>query len=104
MHTGPIKRAGGFMASVHPDGRRQFRPHQLRHRPGLGTEASSAISRMAAAHNAVVIDDIVPRTPARAGFRLAEMGYKDYPGLYTWWKSPEDDWPLLPGCRRAAMR
>ena len=39
------------------------------------------MSRMAAAHNAVVIDDVIPaHTGKGADFRLAEMAYGDYPG------------------------
>ena len=52
--------------------------------PGFGTEDDFvAMSRTAAAHNAVVIDDIVPaHTGKGADFRLAELAYGEYPGLY----------------------
>src|SRR5690606_5747125 len=63
-----------------------------------GTEAEmQQLSRMAAAHNAIVIDDIVPaHTGKGADFRLAEMAYGDYPGLYHMVEINEEDWPLLP--------
>ena len=44
-----------------------------------------------------VIDDIVPgHTGKGADFRLAEMGYKDYPGIYHMVEIPPEDWALLP--------
>ncbi len=52
---------------------------------------------MAAAHNAVVIDDVVPsHTGKGPDFRLAEMSYGDYPGLYHMVEIKEEDWVLLP--------
>ncbi|EJM57811.1 trehalose synthase [Pseudomonas sp. GM49] len=52
---------------------------------------------MAAAHNAVIIDDVIPsHTGKGADFRLAEMAYEDYPGLYHMVEIREEDWPLLP--------
>ena len=52
--------------------------------PAFGTEEEFvAMSRAAAAHNAVVIDDIIPaHTGKGADFRLADLAYGDYPGLY----------------------
>ncbi|MEO7147482.1 MAG: maltose alpha-D-glucosyltransferase, partial [Terrimesophilobacter sp.] len=45
----------------------------------------------------IVIDDIVPgHTGKGADFRLAEMGYGDYPGIYHMVEIPEEDWALLP--------
>ncbi|MFT8046908.1 hypothetical protein ACMYMB_23205, partial [Salmonella enterica subsp. enterica serovar Enteritidis] len=54
-------------------------------------------SRVAASHNAIVIDDIVPaHTGKGADFRLAEMAHGDYPGLYHMVEIREEDWELLP--------
>src|SRR5918911_2994503 len=66
--------------------------------PAFGTEEEFvAMSRAAAAHNAVVIDDIVPaHTGKGADFRLATMQYGDYPGLYHMIEIQKEDWPLLP--------
>ena len=66
--------------------------------PELGTEADMIqLSRMAAAHNAVVIDDAIPsHTGKGADFRLAEMAHADYPGLYHMVEIKEEDWGLLP--------
>jgi trehalose synthase len=44
-----------------------------------------------------VIDDVIPaHTGKGADFRLAEMFYADYPGLYHMVDIPEEDWHLLP--------
>ena len=52
---------------------------------------------MAAAHNAVVIDDVIPsHTGKGPDFRLAEMRHSDYPGLYHMVEIAEDDWEHLP--------
>jgi trehalose synthase len=43
------------------------------------------------------VDDIVPgHTGKGADFRLAEMNYRDYPGIYHMIDIPESDWHLLP--------
>ena len=44
-----------------------------------------------------MIDDIVPgHTGKGADFRLAEMAFKDYPGIYHMIEIPPEDWHLLP--------
>ena len=44
-----------------------------------------------------MIDDIVPgHTGKGADFRLAEMGYGDYPGIYHMVSIRQEDWHLLP--------
>ena len=56
---------------------------------------------VAATHGGTIIDDIVPgHTGKGADFRLAEMGYNDYPGIYHMVEIPEVDWHLLPKVRR----
>lgn len=99
IHPGPTKLAGGingrtFTRSV--DG--NFDRIGLTTDERFGTEDEFvAMSRMAAAHNAIVIDDVVPsHTGKGADFRLAELGYGDYPGLYHMVEIKLEDWPLLP--------
>jgi len=99
IHPGPTKLAGGlkdetFTPSI--DG--NFDRIGLGIDPRFGTEEEFiAMSRMAAAHNAVVIDDVVPsHTGKGADFRLAEMNYGDYPGLYHMIEIKPDDWGILP--------
>ncbi|MBN3854010.1 maltose alpha-D-glucosyltransferase [Paraburkholderia sp. Ac-20340] len=99
LHPGPTKVAGGlrgetFTHSV--DG--NFDRIGLSIDQRFGTEEQFvAMSRMAAAHNAVVIDDVVPsHTGKGPDFRLAEMNYGDYPGLYHMIEIKREDWSLLP--------
>ncbi len=99
IHNGPLKKSGGLRGAEHTptiDG--NFDRISFDIDPQLGTEAQlQALTRMAAAHNAVVIDDVIPsHTGKGADFRLAEMAYEDYPGLYHMVEIREEDWPLLP--------
>ena len=99
IHNGPLKKSGGLSGTQHTptiDG--NFDRISFDIDPQLGTEAQlQALTRMAAAHNAVIIDDVIPsHTGKGADFRLAEMAYEDYPGLYHMVEIREEDWPLLP--------
>ena len=99
IHTGPMKRAGGMKDGVYSptiDG--NFDRIGFEIDPAFGTtEEFVAISRMAAAHNAIVIDDVIPsHTGKGPDFRLAEMHHSTYPGLYHMVEVPEDDWSRLP--------
>ncbi|WP_460135932.1 maltose alpha-D-glucosyltransferase [Pseudomonas sp. S1_E04] len=99
IHNGPLKKSGGLIGTQHTptiDG--NFDRISFEIDPQLGTEAQlQALTRMAAAHNAVIIDDVIPsHTGKGADFRLAEMAYEDYPGLYHMVEIREEDWPLLP--------
>ncbi|MCK6189161.1 maltose alpha-D-glucosyltransferase [Pseudomonas sp. EYE_354] len=99
IHNGPLKKSGGLSGRRHTptiDG--NFDRISFEIDPQLGTEAQlQALTRMAAAHNAVIIDDVIPsHTGKGADFRLAEMAYEDYPGLYHMVEIREEDWPLLP--------
>ena len=66
--------------------------------PVFGTEDEfRRMCQVAADHGGTVIDDIVPgHTGKGADFRLAEMNFRDYPGIYHMVDIPEDDWHLLP--------
>ncbi|MBA1191022.1 maltose alpha-D-glucosyltransferase [Pseudomonas entomophila] len=99
IHTGPIKRAGGirgrtFTPSV--DG--NFDRISFDIDPLYGSEQELIqMSRIAAAHNAVTIDDSIPsHTGKGADFRLAELGHGAYPGIYHMVEVREEDWGLLP--------
>lgn len=99
IHNGPLKRSGGLQGTTHTptiDG--NFDRISFEIDPSLGSEAElTALSRMAAAHNAVVIEDAIPsHTGKGADFRLAEMAYGQYPGLYHMVEIKEEDWSLLP--------
>ncbi|AIR90777.1 maltose alpha-D-glucosyltransferase [Pseudomonas cremoricolorata] len=99
IHTGPIKQSGGvqgrgFTPSV--DG--NFDRISFDIDPLYGTEQELVqMSRLAAAHNAVTIDDLIPsHTGKGADFRLAQMGHGAYPGLYHMVEIRQEDWHLLP--------
>lgn len=99
VHTGPVKLAGGITgwaqtASV--DG--HFDRISTRIDPAFGSEDEfRTLCDVAETHGGSVIDDIVPgHTGKGADFRLAEMAYKDFPGIYHMVEIPEEDWGLLP--------
>lgn len=99
LHTGPVKLAGGLTgweqtASV--DG--HFDRISTQMDPVFGSdEQFRTLCDVAEHHGGSVIDDIVPgHTGKGADFRLAEMAYKDYPGIYHMVEIPEEDWALLP--------
>src|SRR6478609_5564944 len=99
IHTGPVKKAGGISgwdATPSVDG--HFDRISTQFDDEFGTEDEfRAMCEVAAAHGGPIIDDIVPgHTGKGADFRLAEMGYKDYPGIYHMVEVPEVDWHLLP--------
>ncbi|WP_122664403.1 maltose alpha-D-glucosyltransferase [Pseudomonas viridiflava] len=99
IHNGPLKTSGGLQGRQHTptiDG--NFDRISFGIDPELGTDAQLlSLSRIAAAHNAVVIDDVIPsHTGKGSDFRLAEMAYEDYPGLYHMVEIREEDWQLLP--------
>ncbi|KWS99771.1 trehalose synthase [Pseudomonas syringae pv. avii] len=99
IHNGPLKLSGGLKGSERtPSIDGNFDRISFGIDPDLGTEAQLlSLSRIAAAHNAVIIDDIIPsHTGKGADFRLAEMAYEDYPGLFHMVEIREEDWPLLP--------
>ncbi|MEV8214670.1 maltose alpha-D-glucosyltransferase [Leifsonia sp. NPDC077715] len=99
LHTGPVKRAGGIRGW-------QETPSVDGHFDRIGTQIDPAfgdeetfrrLTDVAEEHGGSVIDDIVPgHTGKGADFRLAEMAYKDYPGIYHMVEIPPDEWHLLP--------
>lgn len=99
IHTGPVKRAGGiagWLETPSVDG--HFDRISTQIDPTFGTEDEfRALCDVADGHGGSVIDDIVPgHTGKGADFRLAEMGFKDYPGIYHMVEIPPEDWTLLP--------
>ncbi|QEW01921.1 maltose alpha-D-glucosyltransferase [Microbacterium lushaniae] len=99
VHTGPVKRAGGIAGwreTPSVDG--HFDRISTEIDPAFGTEEQfRALCDVADTHGGSVIDDIVPgHTGKGADFRLAEMGFKDYPGIYHMVEILPEDWGLLP--------
>ena len=99
IHTGPVKRAGGiagWLDTPSVDG--HFDRISTQIDPAFGTDDEfRALCDVADSYGGSVIDDIVPgHTGKGADFRLAEMGFKDYPGIYHMVEIPQEDWSLLP--------
>ncbi|WP_314146327.1 maltose alpha-D-glucosyltransferase [uncultured Leifsonia sp.] len=99
VHTGPVKRAGGirgWQETPSVDGHFDRIGTQID--PVFGDEQTfQRMTDVAEEHGGSVIDDIVPgHTGKGADFRLAEMAYKDYPGIYHMVEIPPDEWHLLP--------
>ena len=99
VHTGPVKRAGGISgwdATPSVDGQFDRISTQIDELFGHEQEFRR-LCEVAASHNGVVIDDIVPgHTGKGADFRLAEMNVGDYPGIYHMVEIRKPDWALLP--------
>jgi trehalose synthase len=99
LHTGPMKQAGGLNGW-------QYTPSIDGHFDRIsnkidvifGTEQEFIkMSEAATRHNGIVVDDIVPgHTGKGPDFRLAEMKYRDYPGIYHMVEIDPDDTHLLP--------
>ncbi|HKU01506.1 MAG TPA: alpha-amylase family glycosyl hydrolase, partial [Arthrobacter sp.] len=99
IHTGPVKLAGGISGWSHtPSVDGHFDRISMAIDPVFGTEEEfRSMCEVAAEHDGTVIDDIVPgHTGKGADFRLAEMNFRDYPGIYHMVDIPEEDWNLLP--------
>ncbi len=99
VHTGPVKLAGGISEwDPTPSIDGHFDRISMAIDPLFGTEDDfRAMCESAASFGGTIIDDIVPgHTGKGADFRLAEMNYRDYPGIYHMIDIPESDWKLLP--------
>ena len=99
VHTGPVKLAGGISGwEPTPSIDGHFDRISMAIDPLFGTEDDfRAMCESATSFGGTIIDDIVPgHTGKGADFRLAEMNYRDYPGVYHMIDIPESDWHLLP--------
>lgn len=99
LHTGPMKVAGGITGQTHtPTVDGYFDRIGLEIDAAFGTaDEFTTMSHRAAAHGAIIIDDIVPgHTGKGADFRLAERDYEEYPGIYHMVQIAPEDWSLLP--------
>jgi len=99
IHIGPTKVGGGlngYEMTPTIDGNFDRIGFDIDRR--FGTEEEYvAISRIASAFNAIIVDDVIPsHTGKGADFRLAELAYEDYPGLYHMVEIKPEDWELLP--------
>ena len=99
IHTGPVKRAGGISGwEQTPSVDGHFDRISTQIDPAFGTEEDfRAMCGTATWYGGTIIDDIVPgHTGKGADFRLAEMKYADYPGIYHMVEVDPRDWEQLP--------
>lgn len=99
VHLGPTKVAGGVRGQAFtPTVDGNFDRIGFEIDPTFGTQAEFvAMCQVAAGHGAIVIDDVIPgHTGKGPDFRLAELGYGEYPGLYHIVEIAPADWSLLP--------
>nr|WP_208786714.1 maltose alpha-D-glucosyltransferase [[Micrococcus luteus] ATCC 49442] len=99
IHTGPVKKAGGLEGWAEtPSVDGHFDRISMAIDPLFGSEDEfRRMCDVAGEYDGTIIDDIVPgHTGKGADFRLAEMNYRDYPGIYHMIDIPESDWDLLP--------
>ncbi|MET4428743.1 MULTISPECIES: maltose alpha-D-glucosyltransferase [unclassified Mycolicibacterium] len=99
IHTGPVKRAGGLSGwEQTPSVDGHFDRISTQIDPAFGTEDEfRTMCGTANWYGGTIIDDIVPgHTGKGADFRLAEMKYADYPGIYHMVEIDERDWENLP--------
>jgi trehalose synthase len=99
VHTGPVKRAGGIVGwGETPSVDGHFDRISTEIDPAFGDEETfRRMTDVAEEHDGIIIDDIVPgHTGKGADFRLAEMAFKDYPGIYHMVEIPPEEWDLLP--------
>lgn len=99
VHTGPMKQAGGLTGwRTTPSVDGNFDRISTRLDTVFGTEAEFCqMAETASRHGGIIIDDIVPgHTGKGADFRLAEMAYGEYPGIYHLVEIETDDWDILP--------
>ena len=99
IHTGPVKRAGGIAGwEQTPSVDGHFDRISTQIDPAFGTEEEfRSMCGTANWHGGTIIDDIVPgHTGKGADFRLAEMKYADYPGIYHMVEIDPRDWEHLP--------
>lgn len=99
VHTGPVKKAGGlsgWQPTPSVDGHFDRISNELD--PAFGTEEEfRAMCATATWHGGTIIDDIVPgHTGKGPDFRLAELAYGDYPGIYHMVEIEQSDWGMLP--------
>ncbi len=103
VHTGPMKVAGGLKgwnATPSIDGHFDRISNEIDRI--FGTEAEfKNMCEVAAKNGGIILDDIVPgHTGKGSDFRLAEMNYDEYPGIYHMVEINKADWALLPDVPR----
>lgn len=99
LHTGPMKLAGGLDGwKLTPSIDGHFDRISNRVDEIFGNEAEfRSLCDVAARHGGIILDDVVPgHTGKGADFRLAEMNYGEYKGIYHMVEIDLKDWHKLP--------
>lgn len=99
IHTGPVKLAGGVSGWTRtPSIDGHFDRISMTIDPMFGSEDDyRAMQATASSRGGTIIDDLIPaHTGKGSDFRLAEMNYRDYPGIYHMVDIPRHAWHLLP--------
>lgn len=99
MHTGPMKLSGGVTGqSFTPTVDGNFDRISVKIDPAFGTKVQyQTMVENARKQGGIIIADVIPgHTGKGADFRLAEQGFRDYPGIYHMVEIDERDWSLLP--------
>jgi trehalose synthase len=99
LHTGPMKQSGGVIGwKTTPSVDGHFDRISTRIDPIFGTNKEfTKMTEMASKYRGIIIDDIIPgHTGKGADFRLAEMAYDDYPGIYHMVEIAPEHWHVLP--------
>ena len=107
IHTGPVKRAGGISGWQYtPSVDGHFDRISTQIDPAFGTEEEfRKMCGTASWYGGTIIDDVVPgHTGKGADFRLAEMKYADYPGIYHMVEIDPRTGSSYPRCPPAPIR
>lgn len=99
LHTGPVKLAGGVTGwTTTPSIDGHFDRISTKIDSVFGSEDEfRSMASTAKRHGGIVIDDIIPgHTGKGFDFRLAELGYGEYPGIYHMVEIHPEDWDILP--------
>jgi len=100
LHTNPLGEAGGidYNGNKTPSVDGRFDKYSYNIDPEVGgDEQYKKLIATAQKYGGYIAGDVIPaHTGKNADFRLAELNYKDYPGLYVMVEITPEDWDLLP--------
>jgi trehalose synthase len=99
IHTNPMQTAGGIVKKQYtPSVDGGYDPIMYKIAAHFGTEAEyKEMVKTAKKFGGIIVGSIIPgHTGLGADFRLAELNYGDYPGIYSMVEIKKEDWNLLP--------
>ena len=99
IHTNPMQTSGGIVKKQYTptvDGGYDPIMFKIAKQFGTKTEYKNVV-KTAKKFNGIIVGSIIPgHTGLGADFRLAELNYGDYPGIYSMVEINKEDWHLLP--------